>query len=48
MNATDFWNDQEAAQKTVAEMQRLKGVVGPLEALVASGDDIHLPYVDNN
>ncbi len=39
MNATDFWNDQEAAQKTVAEMQRLKDVVSPLEALVKAGDD---------
>lgn len=42
MNASDFWDDQEAAQSTVAEMQRLKGVVGPLEALVSAGDDMQV------
>ena len=42
MNATDFWDDQEAAQKTVAEMQRLRGVVGPLESLVTASDDVQV------
>lgn len=42
MNAADFWDDQESAQKTVAEMQRLKGTVGPLEELVTAGDDLQV------
>ncbi|MEQ9411490.1 MAG: peptide chain release factor 2 [Fuerstiella sp.] len=42
MNAADFWNDQEAAQQTVAEMQRLKAVVTPLQALVTAGDDMQV------
>lgn len=42
MNAPDFWDDTEAAQQTVAEMQRLKNVVTPLENLVAAGDDIQV------
>lgn len=42
MNAPDFWDDQEAAQQTVAEMQRLKSVVGPLESLVSAGDDMQV------
>lgn len=42
MNAPDFWDNQEAAQQTVAEMQRLKNVVTPLEKLVAAGDDMQV------
>ena len=42
MNATDFWDDQESAQATVAEMQRLKGIVAPLESLVGAGDDMQV------
>ena len=42
MNASDFWDDQDAAQQTVAEMQRLKGVIGPLESLVTAGDDMQV------
>ena len=42
MSATDFWDDQEAAQKIVAEMQRLRGVVAPLESLVNAGDDVQV------
>ncbi|GAB5440508.1 MAG: peptide chain release factor 2 [Fuerstiella sp.] len=42
MNAPDFWDNQEAAQQTVAEMQRLKNVVTPLENLVAAGDDMQV------
>lgn len=42
MNAADFWDSPEAAQQTVAEMQRLRSIVSPLEALVASGDDVQV------
>lgn len=42
MSAGNFWDNAEAAQQTVADMQRLRGVVGPLEDLVASGDDIRI------
>lgn len=42
MNATDFWDDPEAAQVTVAEMQRLKSITGPLESLIEAGDDIQV------
>lgn len=42
MNATDFWDNPEAAQVTVAEMQRLKSITGPLESLVGSGEDIQV------
>lgn len=42
MSAGNFWDNAEAAQQTVADMQRLRGVVGPLEDLVASGDDIQV------
>lgn len=42
MNAPDFWNDTEAAQATVAEVQRLKAIVSPLEELATGGDDIQV------
>lgn len=42
MNAPDFWDNQETAQATVAEMQRLKAVTGPLEDLISSGDDVQV------
>lgn len=42
MNAPDFWDNQETAQATVAEMQRLKAVTGPLEDLISSGDDMQV------
>lgn len=39
MAAADFWNDQEAAQATVADRKSLVGIVKPLDdALAASGD----------
>jgi len=42
MTAPDFWDHQESAQKTVGDMQRLNGVVGPLNSLVAAGDDMQV------
>jgi peptide chain release factor 2 len=39
MAAGDFWNNQERAQATVAQLKGLKSVVSPLkESLAASGD----------
>ncbi|MCA9083242.1 MAG: peptide chain release factor 2 [Planctomycetaceae bacterium] len=40
MNMPDFWNNSEAAQETVAEMRRLRSVVGPLESLLKAKDDL--------
>ncbi len=42
MNAANFWDSPEAAQETVAEMQGIKSVVNPLEALVRAGDDMQV------
>lgn len=42
MNAPNFWDHPEAAQETVAEMQRIKSIVSPLESLVNSGDDMQV------
>lgn len=42
MNASNFWDNPEAAQETVAEMQAIKSVVNPLEALVRAGDDMQV------
>ena len=42
MNAANFWDDQEAAQQTVAEMQRLKSSVGPMQDLVTASDDMQV------
>ena len=42
MAAPGFWDSPEAAQATVAEMQRLKAVTGPLQKLIASGDDMQV------
>lgn len=40
MTASDFWNDQQAAQQTMDELRRLKSTVGPLENLVTAADDV--------
>ncbi|QDT65021.1 Peptide chain release factor RF2 [Calycomorphotria hydatis] len=34
MAAPDFWDDQEAAQKTVADLQKVQGTLKPLDALL--------------
>ena len=39
MAAPNFWNDPEAARKTVAELKKVKAVVDPLEQLLGLGDD---------
>ncbi|MEZ6129511.1 MAG: peptide chain release factor 2 [Planctomycetaceae bacterium] len=42
MSANDFWDNPEAAQQTVADMQRLRAVVAPLTALVSASDDMQV------
>ena len=33
MGETGFWDDNESAQKTIAEMKTLRSVVGPLTSV---------------
>ena len=40
MAASDFWNNQEEAQKLVGELKTLKGVLKPLEEAVTGIDDL--------
>ena len=35
-----FWNDNEAAQKVIAELKGLKSIVGPLDELSSSVEDL--------
>ena len=44
MNAADFWNDQEAAQKTISEYKLLKAQTEGLEQAIASFDDACIGY----
>ncbi|HRZ39599.1 MAG TPA: peptide chain release factor 2 [Candidatus Omnitrophota bacterium] len=39
MNAPDFWNNQESANKILLELKYLKSVVEPFEALLQKVDD---------
>lgn len=41
MNAEGFWDNQEAAQRVVAEMRRVKAQIEPVRKLVNKLDDIH-------
>ena len=40
MTAPGFWDDQDKAQATVAEMQRLKASIGPLDEVSTGADDL--------
>ncbi len=40
MGDPSFWDDNEAAQKAVAELKTLKGIVGPMDDLTASVTDL--------
>ena len=42
MAAPGFWDDADAAQATVAKMQKLKAAVGPLEELVETAGDLEV------
>lgn len=40
MAAVGFWNNQETAQETVSELKALKSIMSPLEAAIASVNDL--------
>ncbi len=40
MSSPNFWDDQEQAQKTVADLRTVQTSVKPLEILLKAGDDI--------
>ncbi len=40
MAGADFWNNQEKARETVAELKALKAVLRPLDDVVKKGDDL--------
>jgi peptide chain release factor 2 len=42
MSSDGFWDDQESAQATVAEVKRTKAALGPLENLESSLDDLEV------
>lgn len=42
MSAAGFWDDPEAAQATVATVQRLKNSVGPLRKVVTAVEDLQV------
>ncbi len=44
MNAADFWNDQEAARGTVAELKRLRASIEPVLGLLRDVDDVKALY----
>lgn len=44
MNDADFWNDQEAARKTINEYKILKAQTEPLEAVISAYEDSCVGY----
>ncbi|WP_323379687.1 peptide chain release factor 2 [Stieleria sedimenti] len=40
MGQPDFWDDNESAQKTVGELKALKAIVGPMNELSSSVEDL--------
>ena len=40
MGSADFWNNQEKAQATVAELKGINSVLKPLEEALAAGNDL--------
>ncbi|MEM6315888.1 MAG: peptide chain release factor 2, partial [Planctomycetota bacterium] len=40
MNAPDFWDDPDAAQKVVAKMKRTKAGIEPIQAMLAGVEDV--------
>ncbi len=44
MNAADFWNSQEAAQKTIGDFKLLKAQTEGLETVIADFDDACVGY----
>ena len=44
MNAADFWDDQDAAQKTVGEMKLVKAQTEPLRLVIEQFEDAQVAY----
>ena len=44
MNESDFWNDRDAAQKTIAEFKLIKAQIDDLEAAIADLEDATVGY----
>ncbi len=44
MGAPDFWDDQDAAQKTVARLKTTKAQITPLKKLIAGFEDARVGY----
>ncbi len=42
MAGTDFWTNPERARQQTDELRKLKTTVGPLQKLVAGGDDLQV------
>ena len=40
MSASGFWSDQESAQKVVARLKILKGMITPVTALMSRVEDL--------
>ncbi len=44
MGEPGFWDDNEAAQRTVAELKGLKSIVGPMDDLTQSAEDLGVMF----
>ncbi|MEM7756298.1 MAG: peptide chain release factor 2 [Planctomycetota bacterium] len=44
MNATDFWDDQDAAQAVVGELKLIKAQIDPLKQVLADFEDASLAF----
>ncbi|MDA7886697.1 PCRF domain-containing protein, partial [Pirellulales bacterium] len=40
MSQSDFWNDSDAAQTTVAELKQLNTILKPLDESISAADDL--------
>jgi len=44
MGETDFWDDQDAAQKTVNELKLIKAQIGPIDKVVEAFEEAQVAY----
>ncbi len=44
MGEPGFWDDNEAAQRTVGELKGLKTIVAPMKELTRSADDLEVLF----
>ena len=40
MAQSDFWDNQEKAQEVVGQLKSLKSIVGPMDDMIASHEDL--------